>query len=198
MSMEIEAKFVLDDPDIFQQLKTSQTLAGYTISTGKIKNVHDYYFDTSERLILQAGYACRIRDDGKKIKFTLKGLNKGKGIIHRREELEIELPDKLWSDKTWSVKACFDMSNKDLSLNDLPAGEIRDSFLQITHGDDLHLLFGLTQKRFVRIITDADRVVAEFSLDDVHVSVDEVNLGGFYENAISGYGSVFGTKRYLE
>ena len=57
--MEIEAKFNIPDAETRQRLRSVESLAGFALSTGQIKQVHDTYLDTAGRLILAAGYTCR-------------------------------------------------------------------------------------------------------------------------------------------
>ena len=74
--MEIEAKFAVPDLETLQRLQAAEHLAGFALSAGRVERVRDTYLDTTERLILAAGYACRQRereqDEG--VLITLKGL----------------------------------------------------------------------------------------------------------------------------
>ncbi len=91
--MEIEAKFIVADQQTFTQLETIAEIAAYTLLTGRRKEVHDHYRDTSGGLIMAAGYALRYRGGDAGFVITLKGLGGVEGAIHRREEFEISLPD---------------------------------------------------------------------------------------------------------
>lgn len=148
--MEIEAKFVLPDMDAFQRLQTVDRLAGFALSVGRVKQVRDTYLDTAGRLILRAGYACRRREESEGILITLKGLGGAQGAVHRREELEMWIPSDL-PPVQWSPS---------------PA---RERVLQLIGLAPILPLFELQQTRTVRLITQAERLVAELSLDDVHV-----------------------------
>ena len=90
--MEIEAKFSVPDVETFHRLRATQQLAGYPLSAGQAKQVQDTYLDTQDRSILAAGYACRWREGREGTLITLKGLGGAEGAIHRREELEIQIP----------------------------------------------------------------------------------------------------------
>jgi CHAD domain-containing protein len=150
--MEIEAKFAVPDADTFQRLRTVKRLAGFTIAAGKTREVHDTYLDTADRAILAAGYACRRRVQDDSILITLKGLGGAEGAIHRREELEVLLP-------------------ADQPPSKWPDGAVHDWVRQVTGGSRLAPLFALQQTRTVRPLRAGRRLVAEISLDDVHLSV---------------------------
>jgi len=153
--MEIEAKFTLSDRATFQQLQEIEALAGYHLAASEVRAVQDEYLDTTDRQLLGAGYACRRRTHPDGVLMTLKGLGGAEGAVHRREELEIQLPT------AQPVEAWPDSS-------------IRERIMAITGAAPLHLLFGLSQTRTVRQVSLEARVVAELSLDDVHLSLDGV------------------------
>lgn len=149
--MEIEAKFVLPDVEILQRLQAADHLAGLALSEGRVKQLQDTYLDTTERVILTAGYACRQRkQDGERVLMTLKGLGGVENAIHRREELETLLPSSA-------------------PPTEWPASPARDRVLQLIGDAPLIPLFDLEQTRVVRQINQGERLVAELSLDDVHL-----------------------------
>lgn len=150
--MEIEAKFAIPTAKILQGLQTVKRLADFTLTAGRTKQVRDTYLDTAKRAILAAGYACRrrVQDDG--VLITLKGLGGAKGAVHRREELEILLP-------------------KDLPPAKWPDSPARDRVLQLIGKARLAPLAQLQQTRTVRPMRKNRQVVAELSLDEVHLIV---------------------------
>jgi CHAD domain-containing protein len=150
--VEIEAKFAVPAAEILQRLQTVKRLADFTLAAGRTKQVQDTYVDTAKRAILAAGYACRrrVQDDG--ILITLKGLGGATGAVHRREELEILLPEDLPPAK-W------------------PDGPVRDRVLQLIGKARLIPLVELQQTRAVRPIRKGRHLVAELSLDEVHLIV---------------------------
>lgn len=152
--MEIEAKFQIDNQEIFDKLCDLNGLAEYNFSMGQAKAVQDQYLDTPNRLLLQEGYACRLREENGTYTITLKGLNKPQGLIHQREEIEEPLVTKLPPEQ-W------------------PDGPVRDRLLNLLNLNDLEHLFSLNQKRFVRQISRDDQVLAELSLDEVSVQVGD-------------------------
>ncbi len=152
--MEIEAKFSLPDMTTYHHLQTAGDLAGFTLSAGSEKEIHDTYLDTADRVILAAGYACRRREHEGDIQITLKGLGDSRSAIHRREELAISLP-------------------ADQPPAQWPAGPVRDRVLSLIGEAPLTPLFELHQKRFVRQITRDEQPVAELSLDQVLPSIGD-------------------------
>jgi CHAD domain-containing protein len=149
--MEIEAKFALPNADILEHLQAIDRLAGFVLSAPQVKQMHDTYLDTSERTILSAGYACRRREREGQVVFTLKGLKGVEGAVHRREELEVSLPD-------------------DQPPAQWPASPARDRVLQLIGKARLIPLFDLHQTRVIRLLSQDERTAAELSLDDVYLA----------------------------
>ena len=148
--MEIEAKFALPDTHTFQRLQAVDRLAGFALSAGQVQQVCDTYLDAVGRPILGAGYACRRREQNDGILITLKGLGGVQSAVHRREELEVWIPS-------------------DLPPAQWPPSPARERVLQLVGLAALLPLFELQQARLVRRMTRDERLVAELSLDDVHV-----------------------------
>ncbi len=93
--MEIEAKFCIPDERSFQGLLETTSLAGFGLGPESVHELTDRYLDTAEGCLRMAGYACRVRQDGGRTLLTLKGLGEAAGAVHRRVELEVELPEPL-------------------------------------------------------------------------------------------------------
>jgi CHAD domain-containing protein len=150
--VEIEAKFAVPDVETFRRLRAADQLAGLALSAAQIKQVSDTYLDTPDRSILAAGYACRRREESEGITMTLKGLRGLEGAVHRREELEVRLladqPPAEW-----------------------PASPVRDLALQLIGDAPLTALFNLHQTRILRMMSQGQQIVAQLSLDEVHLSV---------------------------
>ena len=155
MEIEVEAKFAVPDAETFQRLQAVDHLAGFALSTGQIKQVHDTYLDTVERLILAAGYACRRREQEGEVLITLKGLRGAGGAVHRREELEVALP-------------------ADQPPTQWPASPARERVLQLIGDAPLAPLFELQQARHVRLVSQGERQVGEWSLDQVTLTVGDL------------------------
>ena len=160
--MEIEAKFVVSTEEMFNRLQSASDLAGFSLSAGQARRLHDTYLDTPDRSILAAGYACRRRErDDETTMFTLKGLERTEGAIHRREELEV-------------------LSPQGLPPSQWPASPVRDRVLELIGDAPLVPVFDLRQTRVVRPLRDGERLVAELSLDDVHLAVGD-NRQSYFE-----------------
>ena len=149
--MEIEAKFAVPDEATLNRLAQVDQLAGYTLLLPKIKRVHDTFMDTPERAVLTSGHVCRQRDYGDHLVMSLKSGHTVEGGVHRREELEVSLP-------------------RPLPIVLWPDSEIRTRLLGLIGDTDLVPLFDQWQTRIVRMIRQADRIVAEFSADRVELS----------------------------
>jgi len=158
--MEIEAKFSVPNLETFDRLKESKQLAGFALSPGQAKQVHDTYLDTEERLILAAGYACRKRRQPEGTLVTLKGLGGAEGAIHRREELEIQLP--IYQPP-----------------GEWPTSPVRDTVLALIGEAPLVPLFDLQQVRFERLMSRDKRLIAELSLDGVQLITGDRVLSFF-------------------
>ena len=148
--MEVEAKFSIPDEKTYQRLLAATTLAGYILEEPTLLNLHDRYLDTAEGAILAGGYACRIRQQGDLTIATLKGLGSASGAIHRRVELEVELPEPL-PPQQWPPSAARDLA---VSLGD---------------AQPLVPLLEADQTRHRRHMCQGDRVVAELNLDRVRL-----------------------------
>jgi CHAD domain-containing protein/transposase-like protein len=158
--MEIEAKFAVEDVATFQKLQAVDHIAGFALSAHQVQQVYDTYMDTEERLILAGGYACRQRETESEILITLKELGRAKGAIHHRKELEISLP-VYQPPEEW------------------PESSIRDIVLQLTDGAPLVPLFDFEQTRVFRRMSQGELLVAEMSLDNVHIIIDGMRQNHF-------------------
>ena len=158
--MEIEAKFAVPDEATYQKLQTVEQIAGYALSPGEMKQMHDTFMDTPDRAILASGHVCRRRTVGGQIVMTVKSGQTVDGAVHRREELEITL-------------------ERDLPIRQWPPGEIRDRLLSIVGDVPLTPLFDQHQTRVIRWASQAGRVVAEMSVDRVELSISGKELRYF-------------------
>ncbi len=156
--MEIESKFIVDNPADASKLKALDTIPGYTLSEVMVLELTDDYIDTPDRKIITAMKVLRERKvkDGPTI-YTLKWDECVEGAMHRRGELEIEvdgpLPPSLW-----------------------PEGELRDMVIGIVGFTKLDKQFGIKQVRHLRNVIRDGSVVAEFSVDEITMtSGDEVH-----------------------
>lgn len=151
--MEIEAKFAVPDQATWLKLQSVEQIAGYALSPGKTKQMHDTFMDTPDRSILAARHVCRKREVDGQIVMTLKSGQTVEGAVHRREELEVTL-------------------ERELPIGQWPPGEIRDRLLSIVGDAALVPLFDQRQTRSIRWASQGDRVVAEMSVDKVELSIN--------------------------
>jgi CHAD domain-containing protein len=172
--MEIEAKYTVPNPEMFQRLQALEDLCGYSLRDPQVREVHDTYLDTADRHVLAAGYFCRRRESAQGILITLKALAPstaaasrvpgtppcaldmvdGAEEVHRREEWEATLP-------------------ADAPLAEWPPGPVRDHLLQWAGDAPLTPLVELDQTRQVRTVMQGERTVAELSLDEVVFSAGD-------------------------
>ncbi len=151
--MEIELKFAVPDEVTWLRLQSIAQVAGYTLSVGKLKQVHDTFMDTPAHDILLSRHVCRKREVDGQIVMTLKSNQQVIGSVHRREELEVTLPHEM-------------------PIGQWPPSEIRDRLLSLIGDVPLTPLFDQHQLRFVRWASHTDRVVAEMSVDKVELSIN--------------------------
>lgn len=149
--MEIEAKFAVPDEATLNRLAAMDQLAGYTLLPATLKRVHDTFMDTPDRAVLTSGHVCRQRDYGDYLVMSLKSGHTVEGSVHRREELEVTLP-------------------RPRPIGQWPDSEIRAKLLGLIGDVALTPLFDQWQTRVVRMVQQADRIVAEFSADRVELS----------------------------
>ena len=167
--MEVEAKFSIPDEQTYQRLLEATSLAGYTLKEPALLQIHDRYVDTAEGAILAGGYACRIRQQNDLTYATLKGLGTASGAIHRREELEVELPRPL-PPQQW------------------PPSAARDLALRLSEQEPLVTILEAHQARHRRHLCDGDRVVAELNLDRLRL-YQETETSPFYLELDHGQGN---------
>ncbi len=156
--METEAKFVIPNASVFEKLRQVTRLGDFVLTPMGVQTVVDDYYDTPDKRLYRAGYACRIRNLRGKKYLGLKELTPPEGIVHRREEFEVEVeadsPDK------W------------------PDSEVKQMVQDITGGSPLNLLFTIRQNRHKYTATLNGRPIIEFSLDEV--SMNESGLTDHY------------------
>lgn len=155
-TLEIEAKLIVPSRKVLEELRRCERMAGYSPAPGRETVLRDTYLDTRDRALLAAGYACRRREQDGRILMTLKSTSTAGDVIHRRRELEVELPadapPALW-----------------------PPCDARDAALPIVGSEPLIELLRIRQLRCARQVFDGKRLVALVCLDEVMV---ESNGGG--------------------
>jgi CHAD domain-containing protein len=153
--LEIELKYRMTDVATGERLIAADDLAGF-VAQGPAVTVRneDRYLDTPDGALAAAGYAGRLRSDGKGTLITLKGLRREDdgGAVHRREELEGPA-DPSTGAARW------------------PASSARDAVLAIAGETALVDLVTVRQARHKRLY-GRDGAVVEVSVDDVEVVAD--------------------------
>mgnify|MGYP000478988584 CR=1 FL=1 len=154
--MEVEAKFIIQDTQTYHNLQVMDRLGYFSITAPRVKAMRDTYLDTPDRRLLRSGYACRQREQDGYAVIALKSLHGVEGNVHRREEVEaplarVEMPPEQWPDSTARQRVLA----------------LIDPFMQ------LQPLLHVEQRRVVRDVLYAQRLVAELSLDTV-TSCDQV------------------------
>jgi inorganic triphosphatase YgiF len=146
-NIEIEAKFIIPNAKTFETLTRLTQLDEFEIKDIGVKTIVDRYLDTPARQLMQAGYACRIRESGGRQILTIKSLVAAAGDVHRRQEIEMDVPDD--QPHTWAE------------------GEARQLVLNVIGETLLATLFTLYQTRHKFHVFAAKRRILELSLDKV-------------------------------
>ena len=165
--MEIEAKFRAPDADLLYRLGEATHLASYPIFAGRTEQLSDTYLDTEQWQMLTAGYACRRRLVGDRILITVKRVRSAEDAanladaVHRREELEVDLP-------------------ADVPASGWPESEARARVLEVIGDQPLVERLSLRQTRSTRWVGTIDRPLVEISLDEVQLepSGDRLSRSG--------------------
>jgi len=166
MSTEIEAKFIVPDRVSYERVRALGRLGSCVLLDARVQDVRDEYMDTPDRALLAAGYACRRRELGGAVIMTLKSVLSPPGEVHRREELEVNLPP---------------FSSARIPASAWPASAARRKVQELAGARELQVLFHLDQRRIVREVVDAGRVTAVASLDEVSLSVPGGSLQQWWE-----------------
>lgn len=148
---ELEAKFVVPDQSVFEQLLTLTGLAGLAVGEQVVEQVTDRYLDSPDWGLLAGAFACRLRENEGGALMALKSLGWGSGLISRRDEYEfpLELPLDYLQPENW------------------PAGPMKDLVMDVLRGRRLRQVLVVQQGRHKSILLDGGRPVAELSLDQV-------------------------------
>jgi CHAD domain-containing protein len=152
--MEIEAKFTAPDGELLDRLGDAAHLAGYPIFAGRTEQLEDVYLDSGEWVMLKAGFACRRRRIDGSTLITVKQVRSVEDGIHRREELEVNLPADLPANSPPS---------------DWPDSEAKTKVLQLVGDQPLTEKLSLSQSRSTRWVGTIDRPLVEMGLDEVRL-----------------------------
>lgn len=150
--IETEAKFSVPDSITFDALRRLTRVGPFELQPLGVKHVTDHYLDTADRRFLAANYACRLRKSGDKQIATLKSLTPASDAVHRRQEIEAEVPSA--QPESW------------------PGSQVKTMVQEISARQELVLLFVIKQTRYKFQTLLAGQPVIEFSLDEVYLTED--------------------------
>lgn len=143
---EIEAKFLLERREQLDEVLDTLAQLGHTVTRGPTQSIVDRYFDTTDWLVFRAGFACRLRENGDRLKLTLKELCSGGGPVFEREEIEQTLLSGQRSDAG------------------LPPGPVQARLEPIINGHPRRELFRLKNKRTLYRVTTSGKSPATMEL----------------------------------
>ena len=86
--LEVEWQFDADDlGSVEGWLGEDRSASGLVASPASTKNLRDTYYDTEDWRFHRAGYALRVRRDGKRVEATMKALVPAEDGVRRRREI---------------------------------------------------------------------------------------------------------------
>jgi inorganic triphosphatase YgiF len=156
--MEIEAKFRVDDEQIFPALLHLSSLGPFRLVVEpQAEDQHNVYFDTADRRLRRAQYGLRVRAVGGRRIATLKGAAQVRDGMYERDEWEADVGGD--DPHAW------------------PAGEVRERVLALLGGAALAPTLTIRTRR-QHIYAERDRArVAELSLDE-----GDINAGSLQQH----------------
>ena len=146
-SIETEMKFIIPNRAVWVELRQLQQVDDYRLQPAGTKHIVDSYMDTTDQAMYNAGYACRIRTGKDSLQLTLKSLTTPDNNIHRREEIEMDIPSE--------------------RIEDWPSGPASEMVGAIVGDKPLETQFRLQQVRYKYHVWLERREVFELSLDIV-------------------------------
>jgi inorganic triphosphatase YgiF len=155
---EIEWQFEAADLEPVESwLNEHPSASGLTVAPGATEELTDTYYDTEDWRLCHAGYALRIRRDGKDAEATIKALMPAEGALRRRREISEPLK----------------RGTKTPKRTRGPVGEL----LRRVAGDrELRPLFEVRTRRrsfmLYRERASGDAAVGEVALDESEISGD--------------------------
>src|SRR5436190_5569369 len=90
MSQEIEIRFAAPEREL-KRIARSSALHGFKLGPAATHNLRTVYFDTADLALCKAGYALRVRQNGKGFVQTVKEASSG-ALASERNEYECEVP----------------------------------------------------------------------------------------------------------
>lgn len=149
-TLETEAKYTVPDVETFARLNDVEAFGSYVKTGTRLKTYHDRYVDTPDHSFYTQKLYARLREptNGGSPLITLKRLGAPpENAIHSREEYQTEVSS--------------------LDINSWPDGEPKAIAREVAGEQILVDFITVDQNRTVSILTDAERKVAELSLDEI-------------------------------
>jgi triphosphatase len=156
--MEIEAKFRIEDDQIFPALLRLNSLGPFGLVVAPhAEDQRNIYFDTADRRLRRAQYGLRVRTVGGRRIATLKGAAQVRDGMYERDEWEADVAND--DPHTW------------------PVGELRERVLALLAGAALAPTLTIrTRRQHIYAEHDGARV-AELSLDE-----GDINAGSLEQH----------------
>jgi triphosphatase len=174
--LEVEWQFEAADLDLVENwLEEHPSASGLAVVPESAKELIDTYYDTEDWRLYRAGYALRVRRDGKSFEVTMKSLTPAEGTLRRRREVSEPLAGNVKTPKG-------------------ARGPVGAHVRRLAGTRDLRLLFEVRTRRRIfalrsegadgsgRVVEDAsgdirrrerDAVVGEVALDEAEISGEE-------------------------
>lgn len=146
--MEIEAKLIVSDAQVFAELLGLDRIGPFELAPrAGVERQSNIYYDTADGLLRARRYGMRIRDLGGRRIATLKGKQSARDGLFERSELEAEVGEAVHP-------------------ADWPDGPLRDQVLALLAGAPVVPVLTVdTDRRHIDALRDGRRV-AELSLDE--------------------------------
>lgn len=151
MTMEIEAKFIVDEWRLWVKYRECARIGRYQVGGAQEFSVVDEYLDTREQSILLAGHHLRVRTRRGNQRVTIKSAQSAQPPFSVREETEFPLHGDAGEVDSWV--------NREAAALIAP----------LLRGSVLRPIVQLRQHRVERSVHRGGNEIATMSLDDVKV-----------------------------
>jgi len=158
---ELEAKFLTasgsEPEDVIRRLQESLAWAGFRIQPQGRRAVTDTYFDTPDQVLRAAGWSYRERRDAEGRRVALKEINRARGAVFDRDEIEQTVPNGA-------------------DLRRLEPGPVRDRLSNLLHPDaSIAPLFTIRNRRAAYRLSHPDhpRGLVEMAFDQARVDTPQ-------------------------
>ncbi len=161
VNLEVEAKFLVTDLDLFTRYRQSMEIAGYKLGDYREVYVTDEYLDTEQHDIWDAGFRLRVRECSGKHSITVKSAHSQHAQFSVRDQIEFPVSSET-DVEHWGNE------------------EARALIESLVQGRKLRTSVQLRQIRGQRDIFLRNTQVAMLSLDQVEVRRNEEPLDEFH------------------